>query len=154
MSERYRELRRDDLPKRDEGLSRIAKSGFVFKDGCYLLRGLIPTHTNVGRWDFPDRTGYECTMNHIHIDDHVDSDFLAFGISFVEEVFETWRTQGYEPELMAIFAVDESGLESGLMIAFHAKRPNEQWLDENLENYREEAVLMVDSSETLLLGQR
>ena len=142
MGEKYREVATKEPPEIDQRLSEIAKSGFEFRNGCHFLKLLQPTNTNVNENSFPDRTGYECFANSIHIDDYATTNYLAHGILFVREVFETWNAQGHECELVAVFSLDECGLK----IRLHTKRLDEQWIDDNLEGY-EEAVLVVDSSE-------
>ena len=142
MHNQYQEARTKHLAQKNLRLSEIAKSGFELRDGCYFLKQLIPTETNVNAGSFPDRTGYECFINHIHLDDYVDSDYLVHGIDYIRQVFLTWNKRYRKRKLIAVLAISESSPT----VRFHTKRSGEQWLSDNMEGY-EEPVLTVDSSE-------
>lgn len=123
-------------------LLEMARSGFVGVEGCYFIGKCLSYVTNVVRNDFPDRTGYECFINSINIDDYVIDKYLDYGLCFVREVFANWRGTGFKENLNAILSMDEFGLK----IKFHVVRVNESWLASDLEDY-EESVMVVNSSD-------
>ena len=119
----------------------LLQPGFVEVDGCFFLKTLALAETNVSTQNFPDKTGYECFINSIHIDDYVQGDFLDYSILFAEKAFEIWRSSGCPGEILAIVTCDEFGAS----VKIHQKRSGESWLGSNLEAY-EDAVLLADSA--------
>ena len=127
----------------NHGLSEIIASGFEEKNGCFFLKECINIVSNVSVNNFPDKTGYECFINSINIDDYVQEDYLAQGIYFVQKVFHQWDKLKNNHMLIAILSLDDFGLK----VKFHVQRLGESWLADELEDY-EESILMVDSSDT------
>ena len=120
----------------------IVNDGFVNKEECLFLKSCFEIETNVTINDFPDKTGFECFINSINIDDYVENDFLEQGILFAQEVFSTFKIIDSENTLNCIMSMDELGLK----IKFHLLRIDEEWLSDDLEAF-EEAILVVDSEE-------
>ena len=127
----------------DGALKDIANSGFAVIDGCYFIQRLYDEDTNVSASDFPDKSGYEAFINHLHIDDFVDQNFLNAGLCYVQEVFKCWRSSQSEKSLIAIISFDETSLT----VRLHVSRRGERIPAEDLEGYELEAVLVVDSEE-------
>lgn len=131
-----------------ENLLELLASGFFIDDGCAFLAALQTRGGNSRLDSFPDRTGYECFINSIHIDDYVASDFVLQACLFVEALFESWR--GVEGtgcrKLQAIISCDEFGA----VVKFCLVRDGESWLSDDLEKY-EEGILVADSLERQLL---
>src|SRR5690554_2407495 len=122
-------------------LKKIAKNGFIDKNGCVFLKELANRQTNVNLDDFIDKTGYECFINSLHIDDYVESNFLSYALVFVFELFERWKKN---KNLQAIISVDEFGA----VVKLHKDRVGESWIGGNIEDY-EEAILAIDSQYTI-----
>jgi hypothetical protein len=122
-------------------LKEIARGGIIDIDGCSLLAREVG-HTNATVNDFPDKTGFECFVNHIHVDEYA-SEFLADQtICFVSEVLNEWNKKYADGELNAIV-----GLKDGATVRFHRRRENEFWLAGNLDGYNE-AILEISSPDT------
>mgnify|MGYP003576508955 CR=1 FL=1 len=126
----------------ESGLRSIADSGFKEKCGCFVFGKFLDIETNAEVGEFQDRTGYECFINSINIDDYVDEGMLEQGIAFVKRVFLQWSRLHSGLVLAAIMIFDELGLKT----KFHVLRDGERWLSDDLEGY-EESILVVDSSE-------
>ncbi|NOH51171.1 hypothetical protein F0262_24485 [Vibrio rotiferianus] len=124
-------------------LLKIGESGFGEKYGCVFLKACMNIETNVSVDDFPDKTGYECFMNSINIDDYVEADYLIHGILLTRKVFSHWNKEKREQDLLAILSLDEFGLN----IKFHLQRSGEQLLSDELNDY-EESIMVVDSSDS------
>lgn len=124
-------------------LKAIADSGFDQHDGCNVLRGLSVV-TNATRSTLGDCTGYECFVNSLHIEDYEAEQPLAQAILFAIQVFGIWNAAKQNTCLTAIISADELSV----VAKFHAKRPGEQWLSDNIEGY-EDPVLSVDSDEDI-----
>jgi hypothetical protein len=125
-------------------LNAIVDRGFNVREGCYFLAALLPAAKNVTRDSFPDRTGYECFVNSIHVEDYDNKAPLCQAIQFVICAFSAWRAAVPALTLMSVVSADEFSV----VVKFHVKRPAEQWLSENIEGY-EDPILSVESSEDL-----
>ncbi|WP_256576907.1 MULTISPECIES: hypothetical protein [unclassified Pseudomonas] len=122
-------------------LGRIARSGFVERDGCIFIAALNPqSHMNLD--SFPDRTGYECFVNSVHIDDYVSADFLATAIFWLSLVLDQWNKSALPGVLQGSVSNDEFGAT----VKVHVLRPDESWLSDDLEGY-EQAVLTINSGD-------
>lgn len=137
-----KEARCDSLPSE---LAEMVGEGFVTQDGSLLLRSLSRINTNVALTDFPDRTGYECFINSIHVDDFVSGDYLAIACLLIETFFHEWRRYGQPGVIRAILSCDDLGA----VVKIHLARPGEDVVAENIEGY-EDAILVADSSEVTL----
>ncbi|MCX2545960.1 hypothetical protein [Pseudomonas sp. COW5] len=141
-SEMEKMLRRTGRASLAGDLVDIARSGFVERDGCVFLANLDGFQRNASLKNFPDRTGYECFVNSIHIDDYVNTDFLACALSYLSSVFETWNESSLPGVLQGAISADKFDAT----VKFHLLRPGEAWLSDDLERYGE-AVLAVESSD-------
>jgi|HubBroStandDraft_2_1064218.scaffolds.fasta_scaffold676753_1 hypothetical protein len=122
-------------------LKEIARGGIINIDGCSLLAREVG-HTNATVNDFPDKTGFECFVNHIHLDEYASEFLIGQTICFVSEVLNDWNKKHAEGELNAIV-----GLKDGATVRFHRRRENEFWLAGDLDGYNE-AILEISSSDT------
>lgn len=130
-----------DLPKE---LFDIAAKGFIEEGQCFILQHMASREKNVSISNFPDLTGYECFINCLHIDDYVGQDYLFWSLKFMDVVLNSWRAMNKEHKLRAIVSTDDLGA----VIRFHVLRENENWLSDDLESYKEEAVLFMDSTQS------
>lgn len=126
-------------------LKEIVEAGFVNANGFVFLKMLYEKATNVSEIDFPDRTGYECFINSVHIDDFVEADCLITACMFVDFIFKKWKDANIKGVLCAIISSEELST----IVKIHLKRNGESWLDENIEKY-EDAVLVTDTESTLI----
>lgn len=121
-------------------LDQIIERGIVPIDGCFLLGESVKGRTNATTKDFPDRTGYECFINHIHVEDYVSDDLVNQTISFARKVLKKWDHQKHGGELNAIIVFDDDSAT----VRFHLRRPKESWLSEDIDGYKQ-AVLEISS---------
>lgn len=122
-------------------LCNLINAGFCELNDCVFFIALANIDTNVSANDFPDKTGYECFINSIHIDDFVESDYLAYACMFVEACFEVWRKVNCGKIIRAIISSDEFGA----LVKIHVVRIDESWIGQHLDKY-EDAILVADSS--------
>jgi hypothetical protein len=123
-------------------LARIADGGIVSVDNSFLLRELANVKTNATQENFPDKTGYECFINHVHIEDYVIEHFSTQAAIFAASVLRRWIAEKFNGHLVAIISSDEESTT----VRFHHKRSNEFWLAHDLDGY-EQAVLEISSSD-------
>jgi hypothetical protein len=129
----------------DPALRAMVDARFNNKDGCYFLAALVSAAKSVTKENFHDRTGYECFVNSIHVEDYDNNDPLSQAIQFVEEIFNVWRESTSNMTLLAIVSADEFSV----VVKFHVKRPAERWLSENIGNYTD-PVMLFESSEDVI----
>ena len=127
----------NELP---ETLSNLAVRGFIEHDECFFLASTIEKKTNISSSDFPDKTGYECFINSIHIDDHIQSDYLINACLLAETILKKLSMLEKNQLLRIII----SSNEFGATLKVHLLRTGESWLASNLEEY-DEAILFMDS---------
>jgi hypothetical protein len=140
MAEEFRHLNFDGKllsPK----LSNLLSDGFVAMNGCIFLKSLSDLQTNATQPNFPDKTGYECFVNSIHIDDYVDDEYVVNACLFLEALFKSWRQLLNEKVIRAIVAKDEFST----VVKFHIAREGETWIAENIER-NEDAILVAEST--------
>ena len=123
-------------------LEEISEEGFIRRENCFVLKSLALAGTNAKVEDFTDCTGFECFVNHIHIDDFVDDELIEQAALYIERVLSMWNKSGNERPMNAIM----SWAEDGVSVRFHLCRPDEQWLMYDLEGYQE-GILEISSSD-------
>lgn len=121
-------------------LSNLIEQGFYENEGCIFIKSLFEKKTNANSANFPDKTGYECFINSIHVDDYAPSDHLAIACFFVDCIFREWRFRAQRKSLRAIIFCDEISTS----IKLHLIRDGESWISSDLEGY-EDAILALDS---------
>jgi len=132
----------------DAKLDTIASDGIVAIDGCYLLRTEAEKSTNATISDFPDETGYECFINHIHIDDYMSEDLVNQSVGYASKVLRMWNEQKLDGELISTIGLtkNECTNRDEAVVRFYHKRQNESWLSDDLDVY-DAAVLEISSSD-------
>ena len=118
-------------------LEEVLSEGLSYSDGCVLLKSQLRVAGLNIRARFEDETGYECFVNHIHLEDLVlTSDrCLLFeqALLFGNEVAGLKSKIGVLEPLE--FIIIEDGAE--VSVRFHMVRMGQSWLSDNIEGYRE-----------------
>lgn len=109
----------------------IIAQGFERKSGCAFLASLAKRQMNSNANDFPDKTGYECFVNSIHIDDYMDDNYFRSAVTFANKVKEAWLASA-SPEILRFLIMSN---DLGAIVKFHVVRAGECWLDENIDEY-------------------
>lgn len=118
-------------------LASIADDGFYEKEGCEFLRYFKDTRTNVDLGSFEDKTGYECFINSIHIDDYVENEWLGTALQFADRLLSSWARVPRSQILQVVLTSDELGAT----VKAHVLRHGESWVSGDLEGY--EAPVLV-----------
>ena len=117
-------------------------------DGSILLADEYERSRSVSFKDFPDRTGYECFVNHVHVEDYLDdaglgsNAILKQGIALANKIVE--KLLPLFPD--KLFKVIVAANESGCSVRFHMIRSGENWLSDDLDKYGQEAILVLETS--------
>lgn len=143
MMDLYRNIRTSvQNPKRplQPPLASLLAAGIVEQDSCLLLAALVNINTNATKHSFPDLTGYECFLNHLHVSDYVDSgEVLIQGLKFGFQLAKQLRP--FSSSSTVILSADPASED--VVIRFHKNRPGEQWLSDDLDQYSEEALMVL-----------
>ena len=115
-------------------LSSILNAGFVEEKGCVLLAS-EKRDSRSDRTATQDDTGYECFVNHVQVENRGEA------LEFARRL-KTALTSLFPGDFVVIVAFD--GREATLR--FHRLRAGQTWLNENLEEYGEEGIAVIDSN--------
>jgi hypothetical protein len=118
-------------------LSNVLVAGFVEKGGCLLLASEVRDST-VARDGTLDDTGYECFINHLHVNN------LAEALEFARRL-----KNALADRFTGIFVVIVSFDGREATVRFHKLRAGQIWLNKNLEGYLEEGIAVLDSDQAL-----
>lgn len=120
----------------NQELNEILKAGFTFVQDCWIMKSMYEGNLHIKLTDFPDKTGYECFINSIHIDDYFDSDLLFYAFVFVEKLSIEWKKLENQFSLEVIM----SETDFGYNIKWHTVRVSEKWILEPDLNKFEEGI--------------
>ena len=138
-----------------DALRRLLDGGFEHKSGLTFLRSLVVARASAleSLTKSEDETGIETFVNEIHIEDFVEVELpfvevarLACDFAFML----TTRLQNLKPQtrfrvIVSAMAVSPSGsVRDTCVVRFHEQRDGQQWLSEDLDQYREEAIEMFE----------
>lgn len=132
--------------KLSEKLSQLLTQGFTDLDGAIVYAAMRNIAENVKAENFPDLTGYECFVNHIHVEDQLDGPvadqtaLLRQGIAFALATERQLGSRFPGKPCMIIVAATAHGCG----VRFHLVRPGEGWLASDLDGYGEEAILVLE----------
>ncbi len=139
----------DGAPLRNPGvlsgnLAEILRDGISLVDGCLVLGkpDAVPRLDGV-RATIKDKTGYECFVNHIHFKERGSAAAIRQAVAFCTRV--SADAVRVAPTRSLRFIISNDGED--WTVRFHALRPHESWVSDDLEKYAEEAVLVLDSTE-------
>lgn len=116
-------------------------------EGAILLKTQEKVAKSVKPDNFPDLTGYECFVNHVHIEDYLSgakpgSDaLLEQGLAFANKIVEELSSLFPEKQFKAIVTANKSGCS----VRFHLIRRGENWLSDDLDKYVQEAILVLET---------
>ena len=112
----------------------ILIAGFVEEKGRALLRS--KTHDSaVTRDASEDDTGYECFINHRHVES------LAEGLEFARRLKSALAECFTDAFVVIVLSFD--GREA--TVRFHKQRVGQTWLNNNLEGFVKEGIAVLDS---------
>jgi hypothetical protein len=114
-------------------LSSVLDAGFVEEKGCVLLASKARCSAFARATE--DETGYECFINHLHVED------LGEALEFARLLHKA-LADAFTGRFVVIVAYD--GREA--TVRFHRLRADQTWLSENLEGYLDEGIAVLDSN--------
>lgn len=112
----------------------------VMANGSVLLADQYRLSITTSPNQFPDRTGYECFVNHVHLPFDGTRAAMLQLMGRIEGLRKSLRA--YAPDRN--FQITLSIANGEGTIRFHERRPGEAWLADDLEGYTQEAVAAID----------
>jgi hypothetical protein len=128
-----------------DSLTDLIASGVTEFAGGYYFSKLIQKDPFSPESTFIDRTGSECFYNKLFIEQYTPSTDPVFicsmGVAFARKLAQLLE-QTYGVDFKVILSFDIDNL-SDCHIRFHKIRANEEWLVEDLEQYKTNAILII-----------
>lgn len=149
MEQLYQEIRGDNLddPRAlPQKLIALLNAGFVEEEECVFFSQLKPS-APVKNVDFPDKTGYECFVNHLDIEDYLENggspalELLGRGLALAQEIKERLSQLHGTRHFRVIVAFTGPSCS----VRFHTVRQDEGWTDKDL--CRDEAIAIFETQE-------
>jgi hypothetical protein len=123
-------------------LETLKSPTFTVADGSVLLKHEYERAAHVKTEDFPDRTGYECFVNHVHLPFNGTRESLLSCLGYAVALQRGLVRSATERRFQVIVSV----AEDDCTVRFHEVRPGENWLSEDLEGFAEEAIVVLCAS--------
>ncbi len=129
-------------------LSDLIAAGFKQCYGAVVFGDIQNAMITVTPDNFPDLTGFECFVNHIHVEDLLGDRALADkpailrqGVALALAIQKSLRSMFPDQQFQVILAFSEDGCS----VRFHLIRPTEEWLASDLDAYAGESILVLES---------
>lgn len=128
------------IPFPESGSSENSASyEFTIVDGSLLLKDEHEKAKHVEVKDFPDKTGFEAFVNHVHLLYDGTRVSLLSCLRSATVLQKGLFKFGEGRMFLVILSISDGGGT----LRFHQRRPNENWLAGDLEGYSEEAILVL-----------
>ena len=135
----------------------VAMEGFKEVDGCVVPRSFQATsiwsEARVKTDNIDDETGFECSINKAHLDDFTDAglaltELARVGCAYAMYIRKALLDSPVAGKFRIIVAANPSDSElrvgNTCSVRFHRVRPNQVWLTDDLESYKQEALWVLD----------
>jgi hypothetical protein len=125
-------------------LKGLLDAGIIEEDGCWFLTKCRSGTKNVIS-EFQDRTGLECFVNKIHIEEKEPVTLQEQGYIFVDTLRQLLEPRGVFNIIMGLSYSDFDGKPDILTcnVRFHKVRAGESWLRDDLETYKDDGLLVL-----------
>jgi len=107
-------------------------------DDCVFLEQELRRSRGVALNQFPDRTGMECFVNHVHFQIGRSKRALEQVFGYVAALSESLK--GLHDGSFQIILTVSNGV---CIVRFHKCRQGEEWLANDLEGYKAEAIFVL-----------
>ena len=141
----------DDPKALPQKLIALLNEGFSEEGDCVFLTRL-KKQAQVQRLDFPDRTAYECFVNHVHVEDYLENgglpvlELLGRGIALAREI-SARLSHLHGTKCFRIIITTDGSLSC--TVRFHLVRPDEDWARKSSNGFKEEAVAIMETQELM-----
>src|ERR1700730_404830 len=112
-------------------------------DDCVLLKDQWEPNKHVTIESCFDKTGFECFINHVHLPFDGTNENLNSCLEYAAELKEALTPLTPGRQFRVIVALSEDNA-SGCTVRFHQIRSGENWIDDDLQGYKSEAISVFD----------
>jgi hypothetical protein len=113
----------------------------IFED-CVLLKSQWEVNKHVKIADRFDKTDFECFINHVHLPFDGTNESLVSCLEYSATLREALMLLTQDRQFRVIVSLSEDDGEC--TVRFHRIRLGENWIAEDLEGYKSEAILVFD----------
>ena len=116
----------------------------LFED-CVLLKN-FERNKHVKVSELPDKTGFECFINHVHLPFRSTKESLVSCLARAVSIERALIPLAQNRRFRVIVGIseDNSSSERNCTIRFHHIRLGEDWVADKLEGYKADAILVFD----------
>jgi hypothetical protein len=133
-------------------LQNVLSGGLLEEDVCWFLAACRgdPKYTTA---QFGDRTGLECFVNSVHVDDSEPVDPITLqkqGLAYTEALRKLLDPHGAFKIILAFCysgAEDDPANKLTCTVRFHKVRLGEHWLEDDLEVYKMDSLLILTTGD-------
>ncbi|MFY9843053.1 MAG: hypothetical protein WA718_17530 [Terriglobales bacterium] len=116
----------------------------IFED-CVLLKDQWDPNKHVKIAECFDRTGFECFINHVHLPFDGTNQTLISCLEYVATLQQTLMPlTDRRFRVIVSLSEDDESPKFACTVRFHQIRPGEDWIEEDIEGYKSEAMLVFD----------
>lgn len=140
----------DRPPPLASDLERLLAPGVTNQEGCWLLASQLCQST-ADRRQFPDQTGFEAFVNHVHVLDVLGAEAerdpersLGQGLALGRALKVLLAGRGR----FQIVVATSIEAPADCNVRFYRWRPGEVWIEDDLEGYTHEGILVIDTEES------
>jgi hypothetical protein len=92
--------------------------------GCTVIKGEFDRNKHVKIAEFPDKTGFECFINHVHLPFAGTRESLISCLQYATALHKALAPFAQDRQFRIIVAISDDGCS----VRFHEIRPGENWL--------------------------
>jgi hypothetical protein len=115
---------------------------FEIVEDCVLLKDHWEPNKYVKITDCFDKTGFECFINHVHFRFAGTNESLITCLEYASKLQEALMPLTQDRQFRVIVGLPED--DRDCTVRFHQIRSGEDWISEDLEGYKSEAILIFD----------
>jgi len=118
----------------------------IFEDCVLLKNQWEPNKQHVKIKDLPDKTGFECFINDVHLPFDGTNESLISCLEYAATLQEALMrlTQDRQFRVIVSLSEDDEFPKSACTVRFHQIRTGENSMSDDLEGYKSEAILVFD----------
>jgi len=133
------------------------RDGFREVDGCVVPYSFqdssIWSDARPRTNNLDDETGFECSLSKVHLEDFVDSsislaELARIGCAYAMHLRQALLDSPVSGQFRIIVAVQGPDAELRIgnvcSVRFHRIRQGQSWLDDDIESYKEDALLVFE----------
>jgi hypothetical protein len=130
-------------------ITKEVSPSLVLAEGCVLLKRDYEGNRHVKITDFPDKTGFEHFINHVHFPFTQTKESLLSSLGYAESLRKSLLPLAEDRRLRVFLSIsqDDRSPKFTCTVSFYTIRQGEILITDDLEEYESEAILVFDVPE-------